>query len=89
MLAVQLLDVGDPLFMTLWYALSSLNHLLSNVMCMCVQTLEHLHILAQVCHLDLTSSNVMLKDDWSDLDVLRVIDFGFAAAPQAVNTASS
>ena len=44
-----------------------------------VQTLEHLHMRANVCHLDLTITNVMLRDDRSNgWDVLRLIDFGFA-----------
>ena len=34
---------------------------------------------ANVCHLDLTITNVMLQDDRSNgWDVLRLIDFGFA-----------
>ncbi len=34
---------------------------------------------ANVCHLDLTITNVMLQDDRSSgWDVLRLIDFGFA-----------
>ncbi len=44
-----------------------------------VQTLEHLHMRANVCHLDLTITNMMLQDDRSNgWDVLRLIDFGFA-----------
>jgi tRNA A-37 threonylcarbamoyl transferase component Bud32 len=44
-----------------------------------VQTLEHLHLRANVCHLDLTITNVMLQDDRSNgWDFLRLIDFGFA-----------
>ncbi|KAL0025054.1 hypothetical protein WJX79_002816 [Trebouxia sp. C0005] len=42
-------------------------------------TLKHLHMRANVCHLDLTITNVMLQDDRSNgWDVLRLIDFGFA-----------
>ncbi len=44
-----------------------------------VQTLEHLHMRANLCHLDLTTTNVMLQDDTSNgWNVLRLIDFGFA-----------
>ncbi|DBA75903.1 TPA: hypothetical protein ACH3X2_008965 [Trebouxia sp. C0005] len=44
-----------------------------------LDTLEHLHMRANVCHLDLTITNVMLQDDRSNgWDVLRLIDFGFA-----------
>ena len=44
-----------------------------------MQTLEHLHMRANVCHLDLTITNVMLQDARSNgWDFLRLIDFGFA-----------
>lgn len=44
-----------------------------------MQTLEHLHMRANVCHLDLTITNVMLQDDRNNAwDFLRLIDFGFA-----------
>ncbi|DBA99277.1 TPA: Serine/threonine-protein kinase Nek10 [Trebouxia sp. C0006] len=44
-----------------------------------LDTLKHLHTKANVCHLDLTITNVMLQDDRSNgWDVLRLIDFGFA-----------
>ena len=44
-----------------------------------MQTLEHLHLRANVRHLDLTITNVMLQDDRSNgWDFLRLIDFGFA-----------
>ena len=75
--AVQLLDVSGLIahIVCCTFAAVMMNsHLLLNV-----QTLEHLHMKANVCHLDLTITNVMLQDDRSNgWDVLRLIDFGFA-----------
>ena len=76
-IAMQLLDVGDPVFYPHCYAVRSLVYLSSSFVC--VQTLEHLHREAWVCHLDLTSTNVMLQAHSSDVwDGVRLIDFGFA-----------
>lgn len=44
-----------------------------------LQTVEHLHVVANMCHLDISGSNVMLRtDDFEAWDQLRLIDFGFS-----------
>jgi serine/threonine protein kinase len=45
---------------------------------LCAQTLQDLHSKAGIAHLDLTSSNVMLRADGVLWDTMRLIDFGFA-----------
>lgn len=45
-----------------------------------MQTLERLHVEALLCHMDLTSTNVMLQayNSTYTWDSVRLIDFGFA-----------
>lgn len=44
-----------------------------------LQTLNHMHLDSNVCHMDITPGNIMLQskpvNPW---DVVRIIDFGFA-----------
>ena len=44
-----------------------------------VQTIQSLHSVGTLCHLDVSSSNIMLRsDNFKPWDQLRLIDFGFA-----------
>ena len=44
-----------------------------------VQTVHLLHTDSNMAHLDITSSNIMLRnDDYQAWDDLRLVDFGFA-----------
>ena len=44
-----------------------------------VQTVHLLHTDCTLAHLDITSSNIMLRhDDYQPWDQLRLVDFGFA-----------
>ncbi len=73
----QLLDVSGLVVSNLCCTFAA--ELVNSCLLLTVQTLEHLHMRANICHLDLTITNVMLQDDRSNgWDVLRLIDFGFA-----------
>ena len=48
---------------------------------MLVQTVHYLHMGSKVVHLDITSSNILLRSPeqlCKDWDELRLLDFGFA-----------
>ena len=75
--AVQLLDVSVLIARVVCCSLAAV--IMNSCLLLNVQTLEQLHMKANICHLDLTITNVMLQDDRSNgWDALRLIDFGFA-----------
>ena len=40
--------------------------------------MQHLHFIGELCHLDISGSNVMLRtDDFEPWDQVRLVDFGF------------
>ena len=44
-----------------------------------MQTVHYLHMRSNVAHLDITSSNIMLRnDDFEAWDQVRLLDFGFS-----------